>query len=70
MAGENSVLEDSNPEVEISILNNNMEAQGAQCFVETVNLSLLMGDQVEETPVGQQMDGSTDVGRQEWWSYL
>ena len=29
IAGDNSVLEDSNPEAEISILNDNMAAQGA-----------------------------------------
>ena len=33
IAGDNSVLEDSNPEAEISILNDNLAAQGAQSLV-------------------------------------
>ena len=33
VAGENSVLNDSNPEAEISILNDSMAAQGAQSLV-------------------------------------
>ena len=60
IAGDNSVLEDSSPEAEISILNDNMAARGAQSSVseapvflpeQRVRVCFSLGYSVEEAPV-------------------
>ena len=72
VAGKKSVLEDSSPEAEISILNDNMAAQVAQTLASMAPVFwgnsesdsfFFMGNPVEGTPVGQYKDRSTNPGR-------